>query len=458
MKKIGMVSLGCPKNLVDTESLLGDLSVNGYELTSDQAEAEVLIINTCGFLQSSVKESVETILEMADYKEQGACRKLIVTGCLAERHPEELLREIPEIDHLLGTKQYPLLKSLLNNRDSRRNLVHEPAQYLENYGQRVQTTPRHMAYVKIAEGCSNQCAFCIIPQLRGPIKSRTPDSILQEVRALAENGVREINLVSQDTTLYGYDIRLKDGLIDLLRQIDRVEGVSWIRLFYCYPTMVTERLMDAVAEIDKVVPYMDIPLQHTHDFMLAHMKRQEREAGVRKMLDELRRRIPGVALRTTFITGFPGETEAHFRHMHDFLKEYQFDHLGVFVYSDEEGTTAFNYPGRVPKEVAEERRSILMETQRDLVRTNNTGRIGSVFPVLVEGLDEDCLLTGRLPTQGPEIDGQVILEECSAEAGSIVPVRLTGVLDYDFVGVPVESGESGALAGGAEMETEDHGH
>ncbi len=446
MKKIGMVSLGCPKNLVDTESLLGDLSINGYELTPDQDEADVIIINTCGFLQSSVKESVETILEMAEYKDRGTCRKLIVTGCLAERHPEELLKEIPEIDHLLGTRQYPLIKNLLHAGDNRRNLVHEPAQYIENYGQRIQTTPRHMAYVKIAEGCSNQCAFCIIPQLRGPITSRPPEAILREVQALADSGVREINIVSQDTTLYGYDIRLKDGLIDLLRQIDKIEGIAWVRLFYCYPTMVTERLMDAVADIEKVVPYMDIPLQHTHDVMLSRMKRQERETGVRKMLDQLRQRIPGVALRTTFITGFPGETKDHFNHMHAFLQEYQFDHLGVFVYSDEEGTAAFEYPDRVPVEIAEERRGILMETQLGLVKKKQAMRVGSPATVLVEGMDDDCLLTGRLPTQGPDIDGQVILEQCTAEPGSIIPVRLTGILDYDFIATPLESNPAGVTA------------
>ncbi len=438
MKKIGMVSLGCPKNLVDTESLLGDLALNGYELTPEQDEAEVLVINTCGFLQASVKESIETILEMADYKENGSCRKLIVTGCLAERHPEELLKEIPEIDHLLGTKQYPLLKNLLNGNGGQRNLIHEPAAYFENYGQRVLTTPNYTAYVKIAEGCSNKCAFCIIPQLRGPIQSRTPDSILTEVQMLADNGVREVNLVSQDTTLYGYDIRLKEGLIDLLTEINDVEGIEWIRLFYCYPTMVTERLMDAVARLDKVVPYMDIPLQHTHDFMLQHMKRQEREAGVREMLRQLRERIPGVALRTTFITGFPGETDEHFDHMLKFAEEHSFDHLGVFVYSDEEGTTAFDYADRVPKEVAEERRDILMESQLASVKKRSAEKVGTVQPVLIEGLDDDSLLTGRLPTQGPDIDGQVIVENCDAEPGSIVPLKITGTLDYDLIATAEE--------------------
>lgn len=442
MKKIGMVSLGCPKNLVDTEALLGDLTGHGYTLTAEEAKADVLIVNTCGFLQSSVKESIDTILEMAAYKNEGQCSRLIVTGCLAERHPDALLKEIPEIDHLLGVGQYPLLRGLLNGSRDRRNLVREPAQYFEDYGARVLTTPEYTAYVKIAEGCSNKCAFCIIPQLRGPIKSRPLDSIVHEVNSLALSGVKEINLVSQDTTLYGYDLRMKEGLIDLLEELNLIEGVEWIRLFYCYPTMVTEQLMDAVARLDKVVPYIDVPLQHTHDFMLKHMKRQEQEAGVRAMLEALRERIPGVALRTTFITGFPGEREEHFQHMLDFVREYEFDHLGVFVYSDEDGTTAFDYPDRVPTSVAEERKEILMQAQQEIARRKNTARVGQVLPVLVEGLDEDHLLTGRLSTQGPDIDGQVIIENSAVEPGEIVPMKITGALDYDLVAKAVDASVS----------------
>ncbi|MFQ5482126.1 MAG: 30S ribosomal protein S12 methylthiotransferase RimO [Nitrospinaceae bacterium] len=432
MKKIGMISLGCPKNLVDTEILLGDLTREGYALTQDETEAEVLIVNTCGFLQASVKESIDTILEMAAHKTSGRCRKLIVTGCLAERHPEELLREIPEIDHLLGVKQYPLLKTLLKGR-RRRNWVNAPAQYFDHPEHRVLTTPGHTAYVKIGEGCSNKCTFCIIPQLRGPLQSRTPESIEAEVLALAAGGVREINLVSQDTTLYGYDLRLKEGLCDLLHRLDKVEGVEWIRLFYCYPTMVTARLMDTIAQLDKVVPYMDVPLQHSHDVMLKRMKRQEREAGVRKMLDSLRQRIPGVALRTTFITGFPGEKEAHFQHMLDFVREVEFDHLGVFVYSDEEGTEAYGFSGRVPKKTAQARKETILGLQLEITRRKNAARVGEVHPILVEGLEEGCLLTGRTPLQGPEIDGQVIIEDSAVEPGQILPMKITGVLDYDLV-------------------------
>ena len=441
-KKIGMVSLGCPKNLVDSEALLGDLGVSGFEMTPDESQADIIIVNTCGFLQSAVKESVDTILEMAGHKTGGRCEQLIVTGCLAERHPEDLLKEIPEIDHLLGTKQYPMLKHLLkgNGRSQQRNHTHEPAQYFESPGNRVLTTPFYSAYVKIAEGCSNKCAFCIIPKLRGPIQSRTVDSILNEVKQLAARGVREFNLVSQDTTLYGYDLGMKHGLIHLLEQMAEVKGVDWIRLFYNYPTVLTTELMDAVQGIDQVVKYIDVPLQHTHDFMLKHMKRQETEAGVRKMINELRKRIPGVALRTTFIAGFPGETEEYFQHTLDFVNEVQFDHVGVFAYSDEPGTTAFDYIDKVEPEVGEARREQLMAAQREIVLRKNKERVGQTFPALVEGLDDEgMLMLGRLPFQGPEVDGQVILEQCEAEPGDIVHVRISGALDYDLVATPIET-------------------
>jgi len=303
------------------------------------------------------------------------------------------------------------------------------------------TTPFYSAYVKIAEGCSNKCAFCIIPKLRGPIQSRPVDSILSEVKQLAARGVREFNLVSQDTTLYGYDIGMKRGLIELLEAMAEVQGVDWIRLFYNYPTVLTTELMDTVQRIDQVCKYIDVPLQHTHDFMLKHMKRQETEAGVRKMVDELRQRIPGVALRTTFITGFPGETEAHFEHMLDFVKEMQFDHVGVFAYSDEPDTTAFDYNDKVDPEVGAARRDQLMATQREIALRKNRERVGQIHQALVEGLDNEdgILMLGRLPFQGPDVDGQVILEQCEAEPGDIVPVRITGALDYDLVATPEDT-------------------
>ncbi len=440
MKKIGIVSLGCPKNAVDTEFLLGDLLNEGYELTSNEKEADVLIVNTCGFIESAKRESVDAILEMAQLKSDGNCSRLIVTGCLSERHGEELLEEIPEIDHMLGVGQYPMLKELLKQ-DGERNLVNAPVEYFNGGANRVLTTPFYSAYLKIAEGCSNKCSFCIIPKMRGPFRSRTIDDLMVEARKLADSGVKELNLVSQDTTMYGVDLRMKNGLIPLLEQLSTVEGIEWIRLFYCYPTFINNDLLDAIASLDKVCPYIDVPLQHTHDFMLQRMKRQEREAKVRIMLEEIRKRIPGVALRTTFITGFPGERQEHFNHLRDFVREMEFDHVGLFTYSHEEGTTAFDLEHDVPHELALERNDELMALQREICVRKNAELVGKIIPVLVEGVDkeEEFLVTGRTPAQAPDIDGQVLIESSDVQVGEIVPMRITGSTDYDLIATVEES-------------------
>ncbi|MZH02118.1 MAG: 30S ribosomal protein S12 methylthiotransferase RimO [Nitrospinae bacterium] len=439
MKKVGMVSLGCPKNTVDSERVLGDLAVSGFDLTQDEKDAEVIIINTCGFIESAKKESVDTILEMARHKTEGNCKQLIVTGCMAERYGQELLDEIPEIDHMLGVGQYPQLKNIIEDVNPlTRNHVATPAEFYESYTDRLLTTAFYTAYLKISEGCSNRCAFCIIPKMRGPMRSRSPESILAEAEHLAGKGVKEFNLISQDTTMYGFDLGMKDGLVRLLKQMSRVDGLEWIRLLYCYPTFLNSEMIELIASEPKICSYIDVPLQHTHDEMLKSMKRQETEGGVRRMLDEIRLKIPDVALRTTFITGFPGETETHFQHTARFLCEMEFDHVGIFTYSDEEGTTAFDYPNRVPEEVKEERRDILMEFQKEISLRKNQERVGKVEPVLVEGFDpENYLMTGRLASQAPDIDGQVILEKCEVEPGEIVPVQINQAADYDLVGEPV---------------------
>ena len=442
MKKVGMVSLGCPKNTVDSERVLGDLVSSGYDLTQNEEDAEIIIVNTCGFIESAKKESVDTILEMARKKIDGKCRQLIVTGCLAERHTQELLDEIPEIDHLLGVGQYPQLKNILQENESdfnNRNHVATPAEFYESYTDRLMTTAFYTAYLKISEGCSNRCAFCIIPKMRGPMRSRSPESILAETENLAQRGVKELNIISQDTTMYGIDLAMKDGLVRLLREMSNVKGVEWIRLLYCYPTFINSGLIDYLASEEKVCRYIDVPLQHTHDEILKSMKRQETEGDVRKMLDELRLKIPDISLRTTFITGFPGETEEHFKHMLRFLCEMEFDHVGIFTYSDEEGTTAYDYPGRVPEEVKLERKNILMEFQKEIVLRKNKEKVGQVESVLVEGFDaqENYIMTGRLASQAPDIDGQVILEKCEAEPGEIIPMRITAAVDYDLVAEPV---------------------
>lgn len=437
-----MVSLGCPKNTVDSERVLGDLVSSGYDLTQNEEDAEIIIVNTCGFIESAKKESVDTILEMARKKIDGKCRQLIVTGCLAERHTQELLDEIPEIDHLLGVGQYPQLKNILQENESdfnNRNHVATPAEFYESYTDRLMTTAFYTAYLKISEGCSNRCAFCIIPKMRGPMRSRSPESILAETENLAQRGVKELNIISQDTTMYGFDLAMKDGLVRLLREMSNVKGVEWIRLLYCYPTFINSGLIDYLASEEKVCRYIDVPLQHTHDEILKSMKRQETEGDVRKMLDELRLKIPDISLRTTFITGFPGETEEHFKHMLRFLCEMEFDHVGIFTYSDEEGTTAYDYPGRVPEEVKLERKNILMEFQKEIVLRKNKEKVGQVESVLVEGFDaqENYIMTGRLASQAPDIDGQVILEKCEAEPGEIIPMRITAAVDYDLVAEPV---------------------
>ena len=440
MKKVGMVSLGCPKNTVDSERVLGDLVTSGYDLTPDEEDAEIIIVNTCGFIESAKKESIDAILEMAQKKIDGKCQKLIVTGCLAERHTQELLDEIPEIDHMLGVGQYPQLKNILEEGDfDSRNHVATPAEYYESYTDRLLTTAFYTAYLKIAEGCSNRCAFCIIPKMRGPMRSRSPESILAEAENLAQRGVKEFNIISQDTTMYGFDLAMKDGLERLLKGMAKIDGVEWMRLLYCYPTFLNSDVIDYIASQEKVCRYIDVPLQHTHDEMLKSMKRQETEGGVRKMIDELRLKIPEIALRTTFITGFPGETDEHFKHMLRFICEMQFDHVGIFTYSDEEGTTAFDYPGRVPEEVKEERKNILMEFQKEIALRKNQEKVGQFESVLVEGFDaqENYIMTGRLASQAPDIDGQVILEKCEAEPGEIIPVRITAAADYDLVAEPV---------------------
>ena len=440
-----MISLGCPKNAVDTELVLGDLQGDEYEITPDQKEADVIIVNTCGFIESSKKESIDAILEMAALKTEGKCKKLVVTGCLSERYSNELLKEIPEIDHMLGVNQYPRLKQILKESDSRKestsiNHVHEPAEYFESYMNRVLTTPFYSAYLKLGEGCSNKCAFCIIPKIRGQFRSRSPESIIAEAEHFAQHGVKEFNLISQDTTMYGVDLRMKNGLVQLLKSLSKINGIEWMRLFYCYPTFINSELIEYIASEEKVCNYADVPLQHTHDFMLQRMKRQETEKGVRSMIDELRIKVPGIALRTTFITGFPGETDEHFRHLLEFVREIEFDHVGVFTYFHEEGTTAFNYQDLVPNEIAVSRRDELMSVQQKINRKKNTARVGEVLPVLIEGADpeEEYLVTGRLATQAPEIDGQVIIEESDVEIGQIVPMLITGSTDYDLVARQVE--------------------
>lgn len=432
-----MVSLGCPKNTVDTELALGDLLKNGYQWTSTHEEADVLIVNTCGFIESSKKESIDAIFEMAQMKIDGKCSKLVVTGCLSQRYGEELIHEIPEIDLLMGVDGYPQLKNLLEKESSNLDEDRKPTiipEYFESYGQRELITPFYSTYLKIGEGCSFKCAFCYIPKIRGAFRSRTIESIVEETASLTQKGVREFNLVSQVTTLYGNDLGLKNGLVQLLRELAKVKDVDWLRLLYCYPTLIDDALLECIRDEEKVCDYIDVPLQHIDNDMLKLMKRQETETLVRNMIENCRNKIPNIALRTTFIVGFPGETEESFQKLAKFLEEAEFDHVGVFTYSDEEGTTAFDYSDKIPSEIAEERKNELMRIQKEISFRKNQKKIGKTFPILVEGLEEESfLLTGRAPFQAPEIDGQIIIEESEVLPGQIVPMRIDRALEYDLV-------------------------
>ena len=357
LKKIGMVSLGCPKNTVDSEIVLGSLTNKGYLITSDEGDADVIIVNTCGFIDPAKEESIDAILEMAEYKRKGNCQKLIVMGCLSQRYKDELLKEIPEIDYLAGAGDFKSVAEMIESKNGiKKSKVREPVFDFNEYTPRVLTTPRYTAYVKIAEGCSNRCSFCIIPKIRGPFKSRSIDSIVRETEILSSKGVKEINLISQDTTMYGADAGLRNGLSELLRKLVKINEIRWIRLLYCYPTFLNNELIKIMKNEEKICKYIDLPLQHSHNYILKAMLRQEREGEIRDLIFRIRDAIPDIAIRTAFIVGFPGETDRHFEHLLNFLKEMRFEHLGVFTYSPEEGTKAAELSNQISEDIKNKRR------------------------------------------------------------------------------------------------------
>ena len=432
-----MLSLGCPKNLVDGEVMLGRLQGAGYELVPDAKQADVIVVNTCAFIDRAKQESVDAILEMAREKETGRARRLVVTGCLSERYDADLRKEIPEIDATLGTGQVARHPA----RGGRRG--HDP----RGGGPRpavVGLRPHHAAgavdaalagVLKISEGCDYTCSFCIIPKLRGRHRSRGVEDIVSEARALAARGVQEIVLVAQDSTRYGLDHGVKDGLAYLLRRLGRVDGIRWIRVMYAYPATLSDKVLEAIASEDKVVKYVDIPLQHASEPVLKRMKRPTGKGNLLGMIERIRERVPGVAIRTSFIVGFPGETDEDFAKLLAFVEAGRFDNVGVFTFSDEEGTTSWDLPGRVPQRVKESRKRKLMSLQKKLSLRRNRARVGERVEVLVEGThpDSDLLLRGRLATQAPEIDGQVIVNDGSAEPGSFVTCEVTEAHPYDLV-------------------------
>jgi len=433
-RSVYFVSLGCPKNQVDTEVMLGEVDRAGYRIAEQPDAADVIVVNTCGFIDPAKEESVNTILEMAEYKTRGACEQLVVTGCLTQRHPDEVAAEIPEIDHILGSGEFIDIARVLGGGAERVNVAETPSYLYDHTVPRITTGRQHSAYVKIAEGCDRPCAFCIIPKLRGPQRSRTIESVAEEVERLAAGGTVEFNLVAQDLTRYGVDLADKPTLAALLDRIAGIDGVRWIRLHYTYPTAFTDELVDVIARRDTIIPYIDVPLQHIDDDMLKKMRRGHTSRITRNLVERLRRDIPGLVLRTTFIVGHPGETDDAFRALCDFVQETEFDHMGAFPYSRENGTVSALLPGRVADDLAEARRDELMEIQRGVSRKKLEAMHGRTLDVLVEGVSEESelLLQGRWYGQAPGIDGCVILTDGTAPTGSIVPARVTDSADYDL--------------------------
>jgi ribosomal protein S12 methylthiotransferase len=464
-----MISLGCPKNLVDSEVMLGLAGQSGHQLTRDAADAEVLIVNTCAFIDKAKQESIDTILEMAEFKKTGKCRRLIVTGCMAERYRDELREQIPEIDAVLGTGEVPKIVEVLgsgirgdgstalvpllrsngepvNLTNPTRSAIPDPRSlptYLYDADTpRLLATPRHYAYIKIAEGCDYKCAFCIIPTLRGHYRSRPADSILREARALASRGVKELLLISQDTSFYGNDRGERGALARLLRELNTIDGVEWIRMLYLYPTTIGDDVLEAVAESEKVCKYIDLPLQHASDDVLRRMKRPGTRASYERLLNRIRARIPDVALRTTFIVGFPGETDGDFAELQDFVKTVGFDHVGAFTYSHEEGTSAHGLADDVPARVKKQRQSALMSLQKKIVKKAQQLRVGRQIRLLVDGpaAEHELVLRGRLEGQAPDIDPVVYLTDCDPSefsAGQFLRAEIVGARDYDLLARPL---------------------
>jgi ribosomal protein S12 methylthiotransferase len=435
--RVSLISLGCPKNLVDSEVMLGLLQEAGYEITGQPAAADILLVNTCGFIGDAKQESIATILEYAAYKQTARCRHLVVTGCLAQRYPAELLAEIPEIDAIVGTGDYPQIVRILRETTAGKgpNQVGGPELPETCTLPRVRSTPSYTAYLKIAEGCGHRCSYCIIPQLRGPLQSRPLEAVTQEARAMAEAGVREIILIAQDTTQYGIDRYGSPQLATLLTQLAAIEPLQWIRLLYAYPTNFPPELITVLAREPKICNYLDLPLQHCNDEILRRMYRKTRKADIIRLISDLRDKIPGIALRTTFIVGFPGETEAQFTELLDFIRDMEFDRVGIFAYSQEEGTPAGALPDQVPEAVKSERYHRAMSLQQGIARAANQQMIGRELLVLTEGKSSrpGYSWSGRSYRDAPEIDGLVHFRHPKCQPGEFIRVTVTGADAYDLL-------------------------
>ncbi|MBW2622672.1 MAG: 30S ribosomal protein S12 methylthiotransferase RimO [Deltaproteobacteria bacterium] len=438
-RKIHIISLGCSKNQVDSEYLLGRLLEKDYTVTDDPAEAGVILINTCAFIQPAVEESVETILEAAEYKTAGQAWALVVAGCLPQRYADDLNESLPEVDLFCGTGEIDLLPELLEGltqgpADTARKLL-RPGFVPDGRHPRVRAAPFFRAYLKIAEGCSNACSYCLIPRLRGPYASIPLDTLLGEAEALAETGVKELILVAQDTTAYGLDLDPPSSLALLLARLADIPGIEWLRVMYAYPTGLTDSLLDVMAGEPKICDYLDLPLQHSSPRILEKMGR-DRDTNMPELIRRLREKVPGLILRTTIMVGYPGETESDFAHLLDFVKETRFDHLGVFKFSPEAGTLAAKSPDQVQQRIKENRRRKIMALQRRISRGLNKEKVGRIFQVLIEGPhpETELLQVGRTREQAPEVDSQVIINNGMAQPGEIVPVLITEAHDYDLLG------------------------
>ena len=438
--KVGMVSLGCDKNRVDSEIILGKMS-NEYEITSNPKNADIIIVNTCGLIESAKQESIDTILEMANYKINYKCKLLIATGCLTQRYGEELRNLIPEIDIMLGVNDYNKINEFITDFIEGNKIASELLNYSDeniNEGKRILTTQKESAYIRIAEGCNNFCTYCIIPKIRGKFRSRKMENIINEAKDLSENGVKEIILIAQDTTLYGSDIYEKKSLHLLLRELSKIEGIKWIRVLYCYPEEIYDELIDEIASNGKVTKYLDLPIQHISDKILKLMGRKTSKQDIINKINKLREKISGIVLRTTFIVGFPKETEEDFNEIIDFIQEYKLDKVGVFTYSQEEDTAAAIMEGQIVEEIKKKREEKLMLLQKGISEQINKLKIGKLYDILVEGYNGEYYY-GRSYEMAPDIDASVLFKSSkNINVGELIKVKIIENMDYDLVGVVVD--------------------
>lgn len=437
--KVGVVSLGCAKNLTDTETMLGYLTQAGYQIVNEEKNADILIVNTCGFIEKAKQESINTILELARQKETGRCKGIIVTGCLSQRYRDELVSEMPEIDGILGTNEYHSINEAIEK-------ILLGKKYKGDYSldnllgldiPNLRLTPKHFAYLKIGEGCDNFCSYCVIPLIRGGYKSYPLKDILNKAERMVKDGVRELNLIAQDTSKYGMDLDNTSSLEQLIRELAKIPKLDWIRVLYCYPTRITDQLIEVIKEEDKVCKYLDIPLQHCNDEILARMNRPITKQQIVDLITKLRKSIPDLVLRTSFIVGFPGETEEQFEELLEFMEKVQFERAGIFTYSQEEDTVAADMPNQIDETIKNERYHRAMELQRQISRRLNKQKVGREYEVLVEGKDNrnnSSTFWGRTREDAPEVDGRVVFKAENIELGSLVKVKIVGYDDYDLVG------------------------